>query len=295
MNPLADLAARLSRWLPAPAKKALYRLGPLTRTLRGALNRAVPAGLTEVEIAGGKLQGWRCELDLHQEKDYWLGTYETELQAAIDDWVRPGWTVYDLGANIGFVSLLLANAVGEDGHVLAVEALPANIPRLRKNIALNNLQTRVTVLHAAVADRDEPLTFMIGPSGATGKAAGSAGRGMDYPDSVTVEGIRLDRLIFQQDYPIPQLIKMDIEGGEVLAISGMQEVLARHSPIVFLELHGQQAAQTAWDKLTALRYRILRMQRGYPVVHSLDELDWKAYLVAVPARYQQTKEHKREA
>lgn len=282
MNPLADLAARLSRRLPPSAKRALYRLGPLTRALRGVLNRSVPAGLTVVDIAGGDLQGWRCELDLQQEKDYWLGTYEMALQAAIRRWVQPGWVAYDLGANIGYISLLLARAAGADGQVVAIEALPENSVRLRKNIQLNDLEGRVTVIQAAVADRDAPLTFLVGPSGATGKAAGSAGRGMDYESQITVTGASLDTLVYQQGRPLPELIKIDIEGGEVLALAGMPRLLAEQRPVLFLELHGQEAARAAWDCLTGHSYRILRMQPGYAPVDRLEDLDWKAYLVAEP-------------
>jgi FkbM family methyltransferase len=282
INPLADLAARLTRLLPQSAKRMLYRLGPLTRALRRVLNRSVPQGLTVVEIAGGDLQGWRCELDLQREKDYWLGTYEMDLQTAIRDWVQPGWAVYDLGANIGYISLLLACATGASGQVVAIEALPENVARLKKNIQLNALEARITVLPAAVADQDEPLTFLIGPSGATGKASGSAGRGMDYEGQLTVMGVSLDSLVYQRGFVAPQLLKIDIEGGEVLALAGMQRLLAETRPVLLLELHGQEAARVTWQLLTGQGYQIHRMQPGYALVPRFEDLDWKAYLVAVP-------------
>jgi len=77
-----------------------------------------------VQVAAGGLQGLRLSLDMQTEKDYWLGTYEPELQAAVADLVKPGMQVYDVGANIGYVSLLLARRVGAAGHVYAFEALP---------------------------------------------------------------------------------------------------------------------------------------------------------------------------
>ena len=93
-------------------RRGLYRLGPLTRGVRSLLNASAPHGLTEVEIAAGPLTGARLQLDLQTEKDLWLGTYELELLRTLHDFVRSGTVVYDIGANLGYLSLALARAGG---------------------------------------------------------------------------------------------------------------------------------------------------------------------------------------
>ncbi len=279
---LLSLASFLSRLLPLPLKRALYRLGPVTRAIRRALNRAAPAGLTEIEIAGGDLRGWRMALDLRAEKDYWLGTYEPALQAAIRRWVQPGWTVYDVGANVGYVSLLLARAVEQAGRVFAFEALPANQERWRRNAALNALGARCRLVPAAVTGTSGTTRFLIGPSDDTGKAAGSAGRHLAYAESLEVPALSLDDFVYAQGNPPPNLVKMDIEGGEVLALPGMTRLLREAAPRLFLELHGPESARAAWETLTAAGYTLCRMQPGYPRLPSLEALDWKAYLVGLP-------------
>jgi FkbM family methyltransferase len=266
--------------LPPSLKQSLYRAGPLARLIRRSLNRAAPTGLSETTVAAGTLEGYPLMLDLQTEKDYWLGTYETELQRAISEWVQPGWVAYDVGANIGYISLLLANAVGDDGQVFSFEALPSNVERLEMNLVLNALKPRVQLIHGAVGSTLTPVRFLIGPSEAMGKVAGSAGRTEGHRESIEVPGYALDDFVFQQGNPPPQVIKMDIEGGEVLALPGMQRVLAEYRPLIFLELHGHEAAQVAWNILTEHGYQIANMQSGYPVIASLEELDWKAYLVA---------------
>jgi hypothetical protein len=80
------------------------------------------------------------------------------------------------------------------------------------------------------------------------------------------------------------LIKVDIEGGEVLALPGMQRLLEEHNPVVLLELHGPESAQAAWACLS-INYRLCRMQAGFPPINSPDELDWKAYVVALPSQH----------
>jgi FkbM family methyltransferase len=224
----------------------------------------------------------KMRLDLQLEKDYWLGTYETDLQTAVDDLIEPGWVAYDVGANIGFVSLLLARRLGETGTIFAFEALPDNLERLRTHVEINGLASRVTVIPGAVTATSEPVRFLVGPSGAMGKAEGSAGRSEGHRDTIEVPGITLDDFVYRDGNPPPQIIKMDIEGGEILALQGMPRLLAEAHPLILLELHGPEAARVAWDTLTAAGYQICRMQRGYPHVSSLDELDWKAYLVAMP-------------
>ena len=63
--------------------------------------------------------------------------------------VLPGQVAYDVGANIGYISILLARSVGENGRVFAFEALPANLERLHHNISLNGMSSRVTVVPGA--------------------------------------------------------------------------------------------------------------------------------------------------
>ncbi len=277
---LLSLAGRLAHLLPMGVKRNLYRYPWLAGKIRSGLNRAAPSGLVEMTVASGALSGMRLFLDLHSEKDYWLGTYEPELQAGMLELVKPGMVAYDLGANIGYITLLLARLVGQSGHVTAFEALPSNLERLQTNIRLNDFQQRMTVVPAAVVDHSGTVHFLVGPSGGMGKAQGSAGRNLEYQQVLEVDGIALDDYV--RDRPAPQVIKIDIEGGEVLALPGMRRMLAQHRPLVFLELHGEKAADVVWAELTGAGYRISSLAPGYPVVPSLQSLGWKAYVIAFP-------------
>jgi FkbM family methyltransferase len=284
-NPVLSLASFTARLLPMPLKRAIYGWDPIARFVRRGLNRAAPPGLTQVRIASGALRGMRMLLDLQVEKDYWLGTYEPQLQIAVKGAAKPGMVAYDVGANIGYTTLLFAQAVGTNGKVFAFEALPENVERLKKNVDLNAFEERVTVVSAALVDRAGPIEFLVGPSGGMGKVQGSAGRqSFEYHRSITVTGISVDDFVYRQGNPVPQIIKMDMEGGEVLAFPGMCEVLAKEGPFLLLELHGPEAAQVAWETLTSMNYDIWRIAPGYPLVTSLDALDWKAYLLAKPKK-----------
>ena len=279
---LLNSAAFAARILPISIKQAIYKIKPLAAFIRGGLNRAAPAGLTQVKIAAGDLAGYTILLDMQIDKDYWLGTYEPELQAALRELIQPGAVIYDVGANIGYVSLLLAKAAGQNGHVYAFEALPENVGRWRQNVALNGMEARLSLYTGAVTRSTGPARFLVHASGGMGKAAGSAGRADQYQSEISVPGISLDEFVYGQGNPPPQVVKMDIEGGEVLALPGMRRVLAEARPLMLMELHGPESSLAAWETLTAAGYTICWMQRGYPVVPSLEAMGWKAYIVARP-------------
>jgi FkbM family methyltransferase len=281
-NFLLSFAAFAARILPNSFKQAIYKVKPLARLIRGGLNRAAPTGLVEVKVAAGDLAGYTILLDMQLDKDYWLGTYEPELQAALRELIPTGAVIYDVGANIGYVSLLLAKAAGEAGRVFAFEALPANIEQLRRNVTLKQMEKRVTVIDCAVTGAPGPVRFLVHASGGMGKVAGSAGRQDSYASEVTVTGISLDEFVYGQGNPAPQVVKMDIEGGEVLALPGMQRLLVEAHPLMLLELHGPESCRAAWETLTAAGYEMCWMRPGYPVIPSLEALGWKAYIVAKP-------------
>jgi FkbM family methyltransferase len=282
-KPLLSIAAFTARITPVRLKKAIYRSPWLSKRIRAWLNRAAPQGLIEVTVAAGALQGAKLSLDMQSEKDYWLGTYEPELQAAILDFVKPGMVAYDIGANIGYISMQLGRVVGEEGHVYAFEAFPENNERLRANISRNGMDTCVTVLPFAVTDNPGQVTFLVGPSGGTGKVYGSSGRRvLNYQEEILVEAVTLDGFVYDSRNPAPDVIKMDIEGGELLAVPGMSRVLSEARPLVLIELHGYEAACLVWDELQESGYQIYRMAPGYERVNNFDDLDWKSYLVAKP-------------
>jgi FkbM family methyltransferase len=276
-----SFAAFVANILPLSLKQALYRFPPLARFIRGSLNASVDEGLSVIEVAAGLLKGYQVQLNLKAEKSRWLGTYEPELQAALHEFLKPGMTVYDVGANIGYVTLMLAHQTGANGKIFAFEALPVNVERIQKNIALNSL-TNVTVVSGAVLDKTGSVTFYVHDSVGMGKAAGSAGRREEhYKAEITVPGLSLDEFVYEQSNPAPEAVKMDIEGGEVLALPGMSRILREYHPLMLLELHGPESEKVAWETLTAAGYTLYAMENDYPVIESPEKLGWKAYLIAI--------------
>jgi FkbM family methyltransferase len=275
-------AAFAARILPSPLKRALYRLGPVTAVIRAGLNRNAPVGMTMVKVAGGMGQDARLVLDLSSEKEMWLGTYEPELQAAIRKYGRLGMVAYDIGANLGYVSILLALAGGPASQVFAFEPLPANLDRLRSHIELNNLQDRVKVIPVAIGEHAGRSHFLVHASGGMGKLEGSDGRRTRYEGEIEVEMMALDDFIWARSNPPPDLIKIDIEGGETKAVRGMQRVFKEIRPVVLMEIHGPEAGLAVWDAFERADYRMYSMRRPERPIAGPQSLGWKAYVIGLP-------------
>lgn len=283
MTAASRILLRLAAWsasaLPAWLKRGLYKLGPVTRFLRVLLNRAAAEGIQVVEVAGGPLRGAKLALDLQSEKDHWLGAYEPVLQEAIERLLQPGQVAYDVGANIGYTSLLLAEAVGPAGRVVAFEPLPANFHRLRQNLDLNAEGKWVEAVNAAVGDEAGSAQFLVHSSGAMGKLSGSAGREVQYEHELPVEIVTIDDFVLEHDRRAPNLIKIDVEGGERAVLTGMRKVLRRYRPALLLELHGEQAARDCTDILNEAEYK-MRLLEPDREIDGPGDLPWKALVQA---------------
>jgi tRNA G46 methylase TrmB len=103
-------------------------------------------------IIRGLASGYRISVSPNEHLAYLLGTAEPHLQRAIKKYVGTGDTAYDIGANMGYVSLSLAKRVGPSGNVIAFEPVPRNVELLRMNIE-NNQLLNVRVFDVAASDR----------------------------------------------------------------------------------------------------------------------------------------------
>lgn len=196
--------------------------------LRSALGKAIRLPLrlvpklTPLPILSGPLAGKRW-LSTSGTHGCWLGTYEAPLQRLLADALRPGDVFYDIGANVGFFSLLASQRVGA-GRVIAFEPLPANLELLRRNLALNGADN-VSIVDAAVADTSGRARFTVG---------GSASQGALADEGIEVAVVALDEL----DLPPPTVMKIDVEGAESRVLAGAVRLLTHHRPVIFLSSHG---------------------------------------------------------
>ncbi len=191
----------------------------------------------------------------------WLGSYECSKRRILETLIRPGHVVYDVGANVGFYTLLSSVLVGPSGHVVAFEPLPRNLAYLRRHIELNRLGN-CTVLPLGVARRSGRSRFHEGTNPSTGSLAATGG--------LEVSVCSLDELLTASAIPKPDIIKMDIEGGEADALRGSIRLLADCRPLVLLATHGAKPHADCLALLRELGYKLKSIDSR--TVEATDEL-----------------------
>ena len=200
----------------------------------------------EVRIVQGPLKGnrWVAGSSNH---GCWLGSYEFQKQKQITLAVRPGMVCFDIGANVGFYTLLLSKMAGPDGLVVAFEPVPNNCDFLRRHIMINRCNN-VVLQELALADFDGNGSFDTTQSSSQGHLA-QAGL-------LTVRCASIDSLVAGAEIPAPDLMKVDVEGAEVAVLNGAREVISQHKPLIFLATHGEQLHNECCSMLQRLGYRV---------------------------------------
>lgn len=199
--------------------------------------------------------------------DYVAGTNELPVQVALCDALEPGATFLDIGANVGFFSLLAGRLVGAAGHVVALEPVPANAARIRANARRNRL-ANIDVIEAAAAASNGRTTLLLAehPGGAV---IASAGVPPDPAGSIDVDTVTVDELLSSGRIGAPDVVKIDVEGAEPDVLAGMSATLAASRPIVLCEvdagdeesLVAKRAALTA--VLESAGYDVEVLDRSY--------------------------------
>jgi len=218
--------------------------------------RLIPKTMV-LPILQGRLRGKKWIVGAG-EHGYWLGSYEMNKRQAFEREIKPGAVVFDIGANVGFFSLLAAVLAGTEGKVYAFEPLPRNVSFLRKHAALNQLDT-IEVFEAAASDHSGEATFDLGASTAMGHLADTG--------ELKVQMVCLDEMLSEGKISPPDYIKVDVEGAEYLALSGAVKLLAEYHPILFLDTHNREAHQATIRLLKDFGYHF-EVLDGKPIAET---------------------------
>jgi FkbM family methyltransferase len=215
---------------------------PLYATIRGP----GPVGGLRMELEGAKLRQL-------------AGRHEPVVQDCIAERLRPGGCFIDVGADVGFFSLLAARLAGPGGRVIAIEPVPAHADLIKANATLNRFDN-VTIVTAA---------------------AGAVNRtGAMITAHPPVPMLTLDGLVSHLGLPPPSMIRIDVEGAEIEVLAGMSDTLWRHHPDILFEIDARSADEAASryakmsEALTHYGYEVRRLEddhpgEGGPVVHGI--------------------------
>jgi FkbM family methyltransferase len=231
----------------------LRRVPVLGSFVRWASGKIVPRdSLAWVQIQHGPAEGLWLRLNPRTGGNYFQGGGEPEVQTAMRRHLRPGMTFYDIGANIGFFSLLAARIIGPEGRVVAFEADPEVAQRFRDHVERNHFST-ISIEQKAVWSETRPVFF------ARTDPATSPDRGLGHvvagsaASAIRVQATSLDD--FLQTSPAPDFLKCDVEGAEVAVFSGAKRLLKEIRPIVLCEIHSEENRRVLLEEFTRLGYK----------------------------------------
>ena len=198
------------------------------------------------------------------------GEYEPDTEAIIRRYLRPGDVAIDVGANIGIHTLPMAEAVGPQGVVLAVEPLPSVRERLERNLALNRA-TNVRVIAQAASDREGSAQLYPPRADAANLGQASLARlsHLDAAAPIEVSLVTLDAIVRAQGLDRVRLIKIDVEGHDREVMAGAIALIDRYQPVLIFEFSPEHTSEIGndWDDTVGLlvrqrSYRLSEMWRG---------------------------------
>jgi len=213
-----------------------------------------------------------------------VSTLERDVEETILAHLHAGDVFYDVGANIGWYSMLAARAVGPSGGVLAFEPSVLNAAYVQQNAAVNHF-ANVTVICAALTDRDGWVSFLdkgnmqsrLDKDDFDAQAERRARKDQKVKGNRPVPATTLDSWLAQTGQPPPTLVKIDVEGGELGALRGMAQTLEQHGPTLVIELHN--TALVVADFLDTVGYRHAPIEVDVPTRHAPGQ----AHVLARPA------------
>lgn len=219
--------------------KLLFQCKPLRYFYYGLyekvfLPRKLFQGVTKTIFYKGK---FKLNLDLNDwisQNLYFFDSYEEKEIKFLQKILNPGDSFIDAGANIGIFSLMASEIVGPQGRVYSFEPFSKNHKNLENHVKINNLKN-VAVEQLALSDRSGEIVLHIN------ETDGNMGMATAYPSdftySETVKTISLDDYVLKRDITLIKAVKIDIEGGEYLALLGMKRILEKYHPTIIIEIN----------------------------------------------------------
>jgi FkbM family methyltransferase len=242
------------------APRPLRRLPLLGPPLGRLLDRLLPRHERQwVQVARGPARGIWLHLNPRVGAALARGAIEPEVQQALLEHLPAGGVFWDVGANLGFFTLLAARRVGPSGRVVAFEPDPDNAALLRAHVARNGFDALVEVIEAAAWSEPGTVAFRRNRlEESLDRGSGCVvGAAMAAAEVVAVQAISLDACLGRGR--LPDVIKCDVEGAEARVLAGARRLLAVQRPVLIIEWHSAESREQVRAELAALDYRCDRL------------------------------------
>lgn len=237
-----------------------------------------------VRISSGLAAGLLWRRYRHNVNAYWLGNYELSVQRRISLELKEEDVFFDIGANAGFFSLIAAKIVGERGSVIAFEPMPIHADAIEEQFRINKLNN-CRCIPSAVGKLDGVRELIVPkrgdekaslPTARLASTTGSINGNEEVMHSYYVNVTSLDSFVDREGL-VPDLIKIDVEGGEGDVLHGGVDLIrSKRAPRILVETHGRDMAASVERQLIDAGYRFYDMY-GKRIQNVLSEKHFIAY------------------
>ena len=210
---------------------------------------------------------FECDLRDHiMSRIFFFGVWEPSVSQVITDVLRHGDLFVDVGANVGYDSLLASKRVGDEGNVVAIEAASAIFSQLISNVARNRVKN-VRTVNAAVGRERGQLILYGGDEWNQGRTSPLPREGLSPIESVPM--LPLDEILTADERSRARLIKIDIEGGELGVLERLVETLSLYNEHLHILVEVSEeptgAAAEVFRLLTSNRFKAFAIANDYSV------------------------------
>lgn len=182
----------------------------------------------------------------------WIGTYEKDRQIRLLEVLNKGDCFLDIGANVGFYTLLAARLVGENGSVHSFEPVPENQAYIQKHISLNRVKN-ISLHFFALSDGvSRTMKF----SRSTNASSGHLDEDQMEGEYIVVQVSSLDTLWEADSFARPAVLKIDVEGAEYDVLSGGEKMILECHPVILFAGHGTAVQERCTELLSGYGYRL---------------------------------------
>ncbi len=203
------------------------------------------------------------------------GSYELDILTVMKHHLKSGDTFIDIGGNIGWHTLFGAQVVGPTGHVYTFEPIQKLVAQLNSSIDNNTLSDRVTIFPFGCSTQESTQQLNINPINIGGSSVFSLKTASNKSETITLK--RADTVLAGLVSNVT-LIKIDTEGYELEALTGLTGILENHKPTLLIEYSPSFWGDAAFDKsrtffalLAKYNYQIFDLESGHVQINPTDE------------------------
>lgn len=255
---IKSLIQQSVQFIPWKVRGWIKHIPGLAAMQRFVLRNVVEGQEFEFAISAGPAKGLKYPVVLPDDKGVWTGSYEIEFVTALVGSVKPGDICFDIGGWRGYCGG--AMATHQTKSVYIFEPLPDNCARIERLLSLNN-NLPIQLVKTAVGAADGKATFSMLDATSMGKLSDSPFQpDVKSEKTIDVTVISLDSWRRRNGIAAPHVMKIDVEGAELMVLHGAADTLKESQPTLFIECHSRELTKDVCAYLAPLGYKFKTLE-----------------------------------